>query len=150
IRPCAVNGVNQVSYGPTSESISGLVLRSNAFPWTAGHMVEQSISPYSFVYHGIQVAWAHYGPVGRPPDMVQVSNLGYQQARHGIEIGSDSQFFDGITKAGYWEGISFDGTTENGTVRLVGRDMSGTGIALGTSASPDDYHKICWGGAHNG
>src|SRR5207302_838308 len=142
IGQCAINGVNQVANNGTSMSITGLVLRSNSFPWTAGHTVENTISPYSAIQHGLQVAWTHYGPLAKQPNMIEITNLGYQTAASGLGI-SSAPYFDGVTKGAYHVGFGLDdpATTEIGNLRLSSRDVGGLGIFLKSYAAPNDYHQ---------
>jgi hypothetical protein len=130
------------SAGAQTEGVSGLVLRSTSgtSAWTAGHTIENIISPNSSLQHGYQIAWTSFGP-GEGPDMIRILNNGLGQAYKAIRVVNDP-YVDSTTRASYYTGLSFEANTQIGVINLGGRDLAGQ--ALGLTTLPSGPNGFSW------
>jgi len=122
------------SYGTNTEGVNGLVMRSTsgASAWTAGHHIENILSPNSSVSRGYYVNWTHFGPVpyGKGPDMYTAINRGYAQAASLLKSSVSSN--ESPTFAGYYQGIDLAASTEGSQISVGGQSLEGQGISLTT------------------
>lgn len=131
-----------MSYNQTAELISGIALFANAFPWTSGHQVEETLHPKQVMQHGLYIGTGWWGP-GELTANVVSENVGMTTISDayrvsGVQIGSDVPFHHAFNNLG---------NTDQGAISVTGLDLSGVAIALGTYSSPvADYKKIYWGG----
>jgi hypothetical protein len=133
IRPCARIGALAMSYGAASEAVSGIVLESNAFPWTAGTTVEQSISPYAVYQHGVHSLVSWYGP-GTVGSLYSAANNGFTPAASAFDM-YPSGDIDDATHAGYNQGITLRGNVRDCFLCLGGQSMNGTAVQIATSTA---------------
>ncbi len=136
---CAPVGKIMVSIGSTSETISGVALIANAFPWTSGHKVEQTIYPRMMMQHSLFIATGWWGP-GELNNNISSANVGRTTIAHAfatedLHIGPQPAFHNAFYSSA---------TTDQGGIEVLGRDSSGFGMAFGTLASPADNKKIHW------
>lgn len=143
IRPCARIGALALSYGSTSNAVTGIVLESTNFNWSAPRTVEQTISPYSLHSEVNLASWTWYGPVQNAPSMYRAYNLGNTMAYDAFEVPQSAM--DTPTVPSYTRGIWLAANTQQGAVVLSGQDMGGTGITMSTyNTGAGDPKKISW------
>jgi hypothetical protein len=142
IRPCARIGGFDMSYGTTSSSISGVVLESNAFPWSTGHTVEQAISPRITMQHGILCNTFPYTiqGAGASGDCFVAANNG--NAALGSAFTVDPSLRDDATHAGWVNGLKINANTSGSMLHLGGHALNGYGIYM--PASTTDPKKLHW------
>jgi hypothetical protein len=123
IRPCARVGALALTYGSTTESISGIVLESNAFPWTSGHSVEQTVTPYGTVQGTLLVGNQWNSKFGGANAVIYAWNAGYSAAKYGIQFPPST--LDSATAASLAYGLTFQANTGAGAINIVGKDLTG-------------------------
>jgi len=127
IKPCAVQHETALSYGTTSETVTGVVLAYNTFAWTVGHQIEATISPFSSVNHGELVAMWQTGPGSNLGSQYVGVNIGYQPVQGFLQTeqsGLDGALWHPI----YTSGITATGSTGQ-TCLLDSFNGGGTGAS---------------------
>ncbi len=141
-RQCGIVGNLDMDYTPPKETIKGIVLRSNAFPWTSGHSVEETISPYMVFSRGHLAIVNWYGPMAASQStLFEAINYGYTPIRYGYDL-SPSPTIDDSTHAGYLFGYYSRANTAEAQFAAIGRSLNGEGIFFGAldSADPKAIH----------
>lgn len=140
IRPCGRVGALTVSYGSTSNTITGLALEANPFTWTAGNTMEQSISPHIDMQHEYLCQAVFYTPGGRgnAGDCFKATNPGLMTLGSAIRIQASAK--DDSTHAGWKYGITGEGNVTNAHVLLSGKSLSGIAMNLSAVDYPATIH----------
>ena len=132
IAPCGRIGAIAMSYGTTSETITGIVLDNTSLSWTVGHNMEQAISPYASYQRGMSVVWnSATSLLGHGPIMFDATNGGYGRSPAVLQA-EQSAAIDSSTAAGYFYGINLIGNTSAGKITLPGKDLSGLALGIRT------------------
>lgn len=152
IKPCAMAANLLLDYSSPTQ-VTGVVLYSNPFPWTATHSAEQTIAPDSWVQKVVSANYNASGPQAGYPDMFRAQNSGYQPASTALRIIGD---LDGTSdhRSLYQNLIIDESNYLRSAFSIQGRSLNGgdgsdptqrgSAFALGTFDSFFDPKMIAW------
>lgn len=138
ILPCGWVDKLDVSYNYSGATITGLILRNNAFPWTVGHTVENTISPYGNFPHNMLSQVIYYGPkVGGGGALFEAANNGYSHEHSGYRV-PQTAFNNDETSAGFSFNFSAEANSSTSMMQFIGRSLTGRGITFAAKPSGTD------------
>lgn len=138
ILPCGWVDKLDVSYDSSGATSTGLILRNNAFPWTVGHTIENTISPYGNFSHNVLSQVIYYGPkVGGGGALFEAANNGYSREHSGYRV-AQTAFNNDETSAGYSFNFSGEANSANAMMQLTGRSLISRGIVMSGKPSGTD------------